>query len=169
MAFGRIVSTEGDDIKEIGFCWAEHSAPTINDNKTTTFLSNSGKIYWLKNLTPSTGYYMRAYAMDSNGKAGYGKEIKFYTLPKGNLTYWYNNGGDDAANKRINEAAQNACDIFNDLTSIKKHFAIGYSSGTPTADCYYADEPWMNMGANASYQSTGTIMHELQHGLGVIP
>ena len=27
----------------------------------------------------------------------------------------------------------------------------------------------MNMGANSSYQRTGTIMHEMQHGLGLVP
>ena len=47
---------------------------------------------------------MRAYATNQSGVTGYGDVIKFYTLPKGNVTYWYNNGGDDAANTRINNA-----------------------------------------------------------------
>ncbi|MBR6319185.1 MAG: hypothetical protein IKR50_01950 [Prevotella sp.] len=169
MAFGRIKKVTGENITERGFCWSETPEPTINDNFTTDFLTNNGTIYVMRDLKPATIYYMRAYAKNSYGKVGYGEVIKFATVPKGNVTYWYNNGGDDAANKRVNTAAQSACDIFNNLTEIVKHFNIGYSAGTPTADCYYADEPWMNMGANSSYQRTGTIMHEMQHGLGLVP
>ena len=169
MAFGRILNIEGEDIVEQGFCWSENPLPTVDDARTTRYLSNSGRIYWLDSLQPCTRYYMRAYATNADGKTGYSDAIKFVTIPKGNVTYWYNNGGDEAANKRVNDAAADASDIFNNLTSIRKHFNIGYSAGTPTADCYYADEPWMNMGPNSSYQRTGTIMHEMQHGMGVIP
>ena len=169
MAFGRIKSVKGDNIVEQGFCWSETPEPTVNDNATTDYLSNSGKIYWMQGLKPATLYYMRAWAKNSYGKVGYGETIKFSTVPKGNITYSYNNGGDEAANKRVNAAAQEACDIFNNLSEMVKHYNIGYSAGTPTADCYYADEPWMNMGANSSYQHTGTIMHEMQHGLGLVP
>ena len=169
MAFGRIKSAKGESITERGFCWAETPEPTIDDNSTTQMMTNKDGIYWLKDLKPATIYYMRAYAKNSYGKAGYGETIKFSTLPKGNVTYWYNNGGDEAANKRVNAAAGEACDIFSNLTEMVKNFSIGYSAGTPTADCYYDDNPWMNMGANSSYQRTGTIMHEMQHGFGVIP
>ena len=169
MAFGRIKRVSGEGITERGFCWGENPEPTVYDNSTTDYLSSGGSIYWMQDLKPATIYYMRAYAKNSYGKVGYGDVIKFCTVPKGNVTYWYNNGGDEAANNRVNAAAQEACDIFNNLTEIVKHFSIGYSAGTPTADCYYADEPWMNMGANSSYQRTGTIMHEMQHGLGLVP
>lgn len=170
MAFGRMTVADGGAvIKEQGFCYGESPEPTVADSRCTTTLNNNGPIYWLKDLKPATKYYMRAYAITAGNQVGYGDIIKFFTVPKGNVTYWYNNGGDDATNLRVNNAATQACDIFSNLTSIKKHFAIGYSAGTPTADCYYADEPWMNMGANASYQRTGTIMHEMQHGLGLVP
>lgn len=171
MAFGRMTAKSGGSaITERGFCYATHANPTIDDNTTKkTMTAGSGNVYVLQDLSPATIYYMRAYAKAQNGTVGYGDAIKFSTLPKGEVTYSYNNGGDAAANTRINNAATEACKIFSELTSIKKHFNIGYSAGTATADCYYADEPWMNMGANSSYQRTGTIMHEMQHGLGVIP
>ncbi len=171
MAFGRM-SVKGfstGEVKEQGFCYATHENPTVDDGVTTSYLTNNGNIYYIENLTPSTKYYMRAFAKTKEGKVKYGDAIKFYTIAKGNITYWYNNGGDEAANNRVNKAATEACDIFNNLTATRKAFNIGYSAGTPTADCYYADTPWMNMGANASYQRTGTIMHEMEHGLGVIP
>ena len=172
MAFGRIKSVNtngGTSIAKRGFCLSTSPEPTIDDIISTKTMNNNGPIYYFEGLQPGTIYYMRAYATNKSGLTGYGDAIKFSTVPKGNVTYWYNNGGDDAANKRINNAATKACEIFNDLTSIKKHFNIGYSAGTPTADCYYADEPWMNMGANSGYQKTGTIMHEMEHGMGVIP
>ena len=171
MAFGRlsISGFSSSEISEQGFCWNTEGNPTINDNTTTNYLSNHGEIYYIEDLTPCTKYYMRAYAKTKEGRVKYGDVIRFYTIPKGNITYWYNNGGDEAANKRVNAAATEACEIFNKLSSARKPFSIGYSSGTPTADCYYGDNPWMNMGANSSYQRTGTIMHEMEHGLGVIP
>jgi hypothetical protein len=169
MAFGRVKKAKGDGIKAQGFCFAEHDNPTIADNVTTETLTNKGTIHVLSGLKPTTRYYMRAYAVNKYNKVGYGEVIKFYTIAKGNITYWYNNGGDAAANERVNNAAKEACRIFNELAAARKHFNIGYSSGTPTADCYYADEPWMNMGANSSYQRTGTIMHEMEHGLGLVP
>ncbi len=168
MAFGRIRSVQGENIESQGFCWATHPDPTVADNHDAEIINQAGTIYVMKNLQPATIYYMRAYAMTNSGRVGYGNTIKFCTLPMGNVTYWYNNGGPADANDRVNAAATNACEIFCNLTSIKKHFSIGYSAGTPTADCYYDDEPWMNMGANASYQRTGTIMHEMEHGMGVI-
>lgn len=171
MAFGRIksaVTNGGPTITKRGFCIAENPNPTIDDSVSTKTLSNNGTIYYFVNLKPATKYYMRAYATNQSGVTGYGEVIKFYTLPKGNITYGYNNGGSSAENTRINNALTQACDIFSNLTSIKKHFDVGYGSGTPTADCNYRDTPWMNVGPNQSYQKTGTIMHEMQHGLGVI-
>ena len=171
MAFGRMTAKKnGSDISERGFCYATHSTPTVDDNFTKkTMSAGSGTVYVLENLEPATMYYMRAYAKAKDGSVGYGDVIKFCTVPKGNITCWYNNGGDDAANTRINNAVTQACQIFNDLTCIQKHFSMGYSAGTQTADCYYDDEPWINMGPNSSYQRTGTLMHEMEHGLGVIP
>lgn len=172
MAFGRIKSSNvngGSAISKRGFCLSEQPDPTIDDTVSTKQLSNNGVIFYFENLKPATKYYMRAYATNKDGETGYGDVIKFYTIPMGSITYSYNNGGSADQNKRINDALTQACDIFCSLTSIKKHFSVGYGSGTPTADCNYTDTPWMNVGPNASYQRTGTIMHEMQHGLGVIP
>ena len=172
MAFGRIKgipsANGGSALQKRGFCLSEKPEPTVDDTISTKQLSNNGIIYYFENLKPATMYYMRAYATNNDGVTGYGDVIKFSTLPKGAITYSYNNGGNADENKRINDALTQACDIFCNLTSIKKHFSVGYGSGTPTADCNYKDDPWMNVGPNQSYQRTGTIMHEMQHGLGVI-
>jgi hypothetical protein len=167
MAFGRIKSaTIGDGkITEKGFCWSENPEPTVKDKTTTETVSNGA--YWLKDLKPATKYYMRAYAKTAGKQVGYGEVIKFYTLPKGQVTFTMRTSGDEASN-RIKAAAQTAVNWWNALTEMKGfNTSIGYNSGTPTAECSYGG--WMSVGSNTSYQRPGTIMHEMLHGVGVIP
>ncbi len=166
-AFGRMaVNNNGTTIREQGFCYSSQTTePTISDGRSTRVLSNG--VYWLKGLQPATKYYMRAYAITTNGQVGYGEAVKFYTVPKGNVSYSYNNGGDAAANARITNALNSACHYFNNMCYTTRHFNVGYSAGTPTADCNYQAQPWINIGAQESYQRTGTFMHEMQHGMGL--
>lgn len=165
-AFGRS-TVKGSDILEQGFCWAENPDPKVTDFRTTVYLNQSGKIYWLRDLKPATVYYMRAYAISKSYAVGYGDVVKVVTVPKGSVGHWYNNGGDEATNNRINNAINTAMDYYwNNLTSIHGFgISVNYSPGTPTADCSYGG--WMRVGANASYQQPGTIMHEALHGIGV--
>lgn len=164
MAFGRATfSSNGSAISERGFCWSsETKEPTINDNVTKTVLSNNGLIFWMKNLQPATKYYARAYAKAADGSVGYGDAIKIVTLPKGTITWSYDNGGAEDANTRINNAVGSCVDYWNDLTSISDlYLNVHYGASTPTADCSYGG--WMRVGPNSSYQRTGTIMHEALH------
>lgn len=170
MAFGRmdVDGVMASDIKEQGFCYGTTSEPTINDFRTTNYLSNGGNIYWLKNLTPATKYYMRAYVITNGRRIAYGDVIKFYTIPKGGITYTIRDGGDEATRARITNAVQTAVDYWNNLTEIQNfQTSVGYNSGVPTAECSYGG--WMSVGSNSSYQATGTILHEMLHGVGVIP
>lgn len=165
-AFGRS-TVSGSNILEQGFCWSTDPDPQVTDNRTTEYLNQQGRIYWLRDLKPGTMYYMRAYAITKDYAVGYGDVIKFATVPKGQITHWYNNGGDEATNDRINNAINTSMDYYwNNLTSIRGFgISVSYSPGTPTADCSYGGS--MRVGANASYQSAGTIMHEALHGIGV--
>ena len=168
LAFGRstITGVAIGQLKEHGFCWSTDPEPTILDNRTTEFINNNGYIYVMRNLEPSTIYYVRAYAMTQGNAVGYGDPIKIITIPKGQITWTYNNGGPADANARINAAVGSAVDYWNNLTSIKGlNLTVNYGSGTPTADCSYGG--WMRVGTNASYQRTGTIMHEMGHAIGV--
>ena len=169
MAFGRIksVANNGATIKTRGFCCSEDPEPTINDIVSKKTLSSNGVIYWLQDLKPATKYYMRAYVVTSGYQVAYGEPIKFYTVPMGNVTYVYSNNGDAATNERINNALTSACYYFNNMCYTTRKFHVDYSAGTPTADCNYTDEPHMNIGPNTSYQRTGTVMHEMEHGLGL--
>ena len=168
MAFGRstVTGVAASDLMEQGFCWSTSPTPTVLDNRTTEYLNNNGRIYRINNLTPSTVYYMRAYAMTKEYAVGYGKVIKIITIPKGTIGWSYDNKADAEANARINAAISSAVEYWNNLTSIKGlHLDVHFGSSTPTADCSYGG--WMRVGPNASYQRTGTIMHEMGHAIGV--
>ncbi len=168
MAFGRstITGVPLEQLKEHGFCWSTKPGPTIRDNHTTEFIDNNGCIYVMRDLTPSTVYYARAYAMTDDNTVAYGDDIKIITIPKGTITWKYDNTGDEATNKRITSAIVSAVDYWNNLTSIQGvTVTVRYSPGTPTADCSYGG--WMRVGPNASYQRTGTILHEMGHAIGV--
>lgn len=165
MFFGR-ASFSGEGIVEKGFCWGTKNNPTIKDNRSTKSFSNNGDIYVIEELSPATFYYIRPYAITNQNVVGYGKTVKICTLPKGGITWSYNNGGSAEENNRINSAVKDAVDIWNNITSIKGiNMTVNYGASTPTADCSYGG--WMRVGPNASYQRTGTIQHEMAHAVGV--
>ena len=85
-AFGRSTVT-GSDIIEEGFCWSEQPDPKVTDHRTTEYINQAGKIYWLRDLKPATIYYMRAYAMTKDYAVGYGDVIKVVTVPKGTVSH----------------------------------------------------------------------------------
>lgn len=167
-AFGRstITGFAVTDLLEHGFCWSTSPNPTVMDNRTTKYFSHNGYIYRMENLTPSTVYYVRAYAITKNYVVGYGDVVKVITIIKGNVSYTYNFGGPADANARINSSLTSAVNYYNNLTSIQGlRITCSYGSGTPTADCGYGGS--MRVGPNSAYQKTGTIMHEMGHAIGV--
>lgn len=168
VALGRstISGVSSSDLQEQGFCWSTTPEPTILDNRSTKSYSQSGRIYAMENLEPSTIYYVRAYALTKTYAVGYGEVKKVITLPKGKVKWTYDYGADAAANERIAAAVEDAVNYLNTYTSISGLTTqVHYGSGTPTADCSYGG--WMRVGPNASYQRTGTILHELGHAIGV--
>ena len=171
MAFGRIKTSTangGSAIQTRGFCLSENPEPTIDDILNTKTLTNNGTIYVFENLKPATKYYMRGYATNKDGETGYGDIIKFYTIPMGEISLSMRDGGDDATYKRIKEASEMAVNYWNNLTEMKGFYpSVGFVEGTPTADCSYGG--WIRVGSNSSYQRCGTILHEMLHGIGVIP
>lgn len=154
------------NILEAGFCWSTQPNPTVLDYRSTAYIDYNGRIYMLEGLQPATVYYIRAYVMTKTYTVGYGETMKVITIPRGECGYWYNWGADAEANERINNALADAINYYNRFTSMKGfHVSCSFGSGTPTADCGYGGG--MRVGPNASYQRTGTILHEMAHGVGV--
>jgi hypothetical protein len=153
-------------ILEKGFCWSETPEPTIFDNRSTRCFSANGDIYRMEKLKPGTMYYVRPYILTINYKLAYGEVMRVPTLPKGTVTADYDNGGSMEENYRIASAKEEILWLYNNLSYVKGvNLSIHYSAGTQTADCSYGG--WMRVGPNESYQQTGTILHETNHGVGV--
>ena len=156
-----------NSISEQGICYSSStSLPTIADKTCKVYLSNNGNIYSLSGLEPSTVYYIRAYVKEKGGDVMYGEPVKAITRPKGGVTYGIRDGFPDEALTRIQSAAKQAIDLWNEYTGIHGLYVnIGYGADTPTADCSYGG--WMRVGPNDSYQRTGTLLHEMLHAIGV--
>jgi hypothetical protein len=78
-ATGGNITDQGDTaVTSRGVCWNTRGTPTIYDSKTT---NGSGTGSFTSNpsgLLPSTKYYLRAYATNTNS-TGYGAEVSFDT------------------------------------------------------------------------------------------
>ena len=157
----------GSNIMERGVCWSTEREPTVLDNRTTKSFSLNGYIFHVKDLKPSTVYYLRPYIINKTYQVAYGDEVKIVTHPKGTCVGTWNGGApDEAANSRCSKAIQQTIEYFNEWTGIMGFTLSGnYGSGTPTADCSYGG--WMRIGPSASYQAIGTVLHETGHGVGV--
>lgn len=168
-ALGRstVKAPEGATILESGFCWSTEHEPTVADFRSSKAFKHNGTIYHMKGLKPSTVYYVRAYAITSEYAVGYGDEVCVITIPKGTITYSYNpNDATDDQSKRILSATAEAVDYWNNSTSIAGyHVSVSYNAGVNTADCSYGG--WVRVGPRENYQRTGTLMHEMNHGVGV--
>lgn len=157
----------GSNILERGVCWSKEHNPTVLDNRTTKVFSLKGLMFHIKDLEPSTVYYLRPYVMNQTYTVAYGDEVKIVTHPKGTCNGTWDEGApDEAANSRCRNAIKQTIDYFNEWTGIKGFTLSGhYGSETPTADCSYGG--WMRIGPNAGNQAIGTVLHETGHGVGV--
>jgi uncharacterized protein (TIGR02145 family) len=80
MSGGIVTDGGGSDIILRGICWSTNKNPDISSNKTSEGTGTGDFISNLTSLTSNTGYYVRAYATNSEGTA-YGNEISFTTKP----------------------------------------------------------------------------------------
>lgn len=156
----------GTGIVERGICWSTNPEPTLLDNSSITRFGNTGYLFKIDGLQPSTVYYMRAYALTSTYAVGYGDVIKVITIPRGTTRYNMVSGFPEADYTRVNAAMKSAVEYYNTYTSIKNlSLTVNYGSGTPTAEASYGG--WMRFGPSASYQQIGTALHEMAHTIGV--
>jgi len=163
---GRMTANISSGILEKGFCWSETPEPTIFDNRSTHCFSSNGEIYRMERLKPGTMYYVRPYVLTNKYILAYGDVVKVPTLPKGSVTADYDNGGSTEENYRIASAVEEILWLYNNLSYVRGiNLSVHYSAGTQSADCSYGG--WMRVGPNSSYQQTGTILHETNHGVGV--
>ncbi|RPH31977.1 MAG: M6 family metalloprotease domain-containing protein [Bacteroidales bacterium] len=87
---GNVTADGGATVTERGICYATTQTPTTASSKVTSGTGTGTYIANMSGLAPSTTYYVRAYAINSNGTA-YGAQQSFTTLP-GGLTYCTSKG-----------------------------------------------------------------------------
>lgn len=75
---GNITYPGGDAVTSKGVCWSTTQFPTIYDNITDDGLGTGSFTSYLTGLLPSTQYFVRAYAINSEGIA-YGNQQTFTT------------------------------------------------------------------------------------------
>lgn len=85
----EIESLGSSEITSYGHCWSTQPSPTISNFNTNLGKVNSVGIFKsnLSELSPNTQYFVRAYAINSNG-ISYGEEINFTT--KATLAKYFN-------------------------------------------------------------------------------
>jgi len=77
---GDITNTGGEPLSSYGFVYSKDSAPTVDDSKIEVGQEGSGEFKTtLTDLSVSTKYYVRAYAINPRGTS-YGEELSFTTL-----------------------------------------------------------------------------------------
>lgn len=75
---GNVISNGGATVTERGICWSTSHNPTISGSHANSGTGTGEFMVSMTNLTPNTTYYVRAYAINSQGTA-YGEEVNFKT------------------------------------------------------------------------------------------
>lgn len=75
---GNITDENGGSVTAKGICWKTSPNPTTSDSHTNNGPGSGSFIGKITGLSPSTTYYLRAYATNSAGTA-YGNEFNFAT------------------------------------------------------------------------------------------
>jgi uncharacterized protein YukE len=78
---GNITDEGGETIVARGVCWSTNPTPNIENDKSVDGEGSGVFESELTNLLPSTTYYVRAYATNSEGTTAYGNEVILTTLP----------------------------------------------------------------------------------------
>ncbi len=78
---GNVTSDGGATVTERGLCWSYDPNPTIEINETVQAASGGtgAFICSMEDLLPNTTYYVKAYAVNSQGTS-YGQQVTFTTL-----------------------------------------------------------------------------------------
>jgi Fibrobacter succinogenes major domain (Fib_succ_major) len=84
--FGGIITADnGDAVTKRGICWSVKQNPSITDSIKTSGLGIGAFTCKMKNLTPSTMYYVRAFATNGSGTV-YGGNMIFTTFAGPSIT-----------------------------------------------------------------------------------
>lgn len=75
---GNVTSDGGANVTERGVCWSTNENPTINGTHANSGTGTGSFTVNMTNLSPGTTYFVRAYAINTQGTS-YGSQISFTT------------------------------------------------------------------------------------------
>lgn len=89
---GGNVLTQGNSLVSArGICWGTNPNPNVDNSSTASGAGAGNFLASLSNLTPSTTYYVRAYAVNDQGIA-YGNQVSFTSEAQPTTDFWTING-----------------------------------------------------------------------------
>jgi len=180
---GNVTSDGGAPVTERGICWSTSHNPTTSGSHANSGTGTGSFTVNMTGLTPGTTYYVRAYAVNSQGTS-YGSEVSFTTLlssaPVGaiNGLFTINANGDQVYFSQGNlqyigsaatpywKFADNQWDVLGTNTgqnSYSKYvdrdlFGWGTSDYNHGAVCY---QPWSTSRTNSYYYAYGQPTYNL--------
>ena len=75
---GNVTNSGGANVTERGICWGTSHNPTTSGSHASNGTGTGSYTVNMSGLSPGTTYYVRAYAINSQGTA-YGSEVTFTT------------------------------------------------------------------------------------------
>jgi hypothetical protein len=144
---GTVNATGNLSVTERGVCWGYGVNPTTGAHKTIDGMGPGSFASILTGLDAGTFYYVRAYAI-SNGKAYYGKEVTFTSLPASELI----------KNGNISLPSDKTVAEINSLESWKTDETgpvVGRSQDVDFNPSNFII--WMNDKSKSIYQTVGTV------------
>ncbi len=158
---GVVLSEGGSSVLERGVCWSTRANPDVRDNHLTSGGGPGSFVCNLKNLTPVTTYYVRAYAINSVG-VSYGLQVTFTTLTGNGGGGGGGNDDDDPEGAPVVTTG----DVTNiTATSAKVNGNVisnGTSSVTDRGICWGTNHnPTLNEGLVSCGTGTGSFTAEL--------
>jgi uncharacterized protein (TIGR02145 family) len=121
---GNVTSDGGSPVTARGVCWDTVQGPTIANDSTIDGTGTGLFTSYLKDLSPKTNYYVRAYATNATGTA-YGGELSFTTgtQPPEAIT-------NEATDKTASTATLNgSVNAYNSSTTVSFEYGITTSYG----------------------------------------
>lgn len=166
-ATATITTTGGAEILEVGICYAQTQNPSLENDIAVQApsISNNKFTVDVAGLALGKSFFIRPYVKTAKG-VFYGPQSNFSTYNKGKITVNFHNQANIPADvySRLKAMADHGVRLLEEYTSIVKTVTIEYNPGVPTADASISG--WMRWGSNASYQRTGTFLHEFSHTIG---
>jgi hypothetical protein len=84
---GNVLSQGNSLVTARGICWSTNPNPSVDNSSTTSGTGAGPFLSGISNLSPSTTYYVRSYAVNGQGIA-YGNQVSFTTESQPSSDFW---------------------------------------------------------------------------------